>query len=232
MIDARKHTLNLAVPSEPLPIKADPVRLAQVLANLLNNAAKYTEEGGRIDVDLARCGGEAVFGVRDNGIGISAEKLSAVFDLFTQVDHSLDRAQGGLGIGLTLVRRLVEMHGGTVHASSEGVNRGSQFVIRLPALDEALPSNSAPSPRARQLGNSVAQRILVVDDYPRVAESLMKMLVLAGHDVRIAFDGPARSRSFRRSSPTSSSSISACRARMATRSPARSALTRRRRRLS
>jgi signal transduction histidine kinase len=191
VIDGRKHTLNLQLPSHPVPVKADPVRLAQVLANLLNNAAKYTEERGRIDLDLVRSGGEAVFSVRDNGIGISAEKLSAVFDLFTQVDHSLARAQGGLGIGLTLVRRLVEMHGGTVHASSEGANRGSQFVIRLPALEDSLPL--APERRldARDVETSAARRILVVDDYPRVAESLMRMLELAGHEVKIALDGPA-----------------------------------------
>ncbi len=190
VIDARKHTLNLVVPSTPVPVEADPVRLAQVLANLLNNAAKYTQECGKIDFELVRSGKEAVFSVRDNGIGISAEKLSAVFDLFTQVDHSLDRAQGGLGIGLTLVRRLVEMHGGTVHASSEGTNRGSQFVVRIPALEQAVPLTPKGQVEARDAEISVSRRILVVDDYPRVAESLMKMLALAGHEVRIAFDGP------------------------------------------
>ena len=189
-IDAREHTLNLAVPSAPVPVEADPVRLAQVLANLLNNAAKYTQERGRIDFELVRSGHEAVFSVRDNGIGISAEKLSAVFDLFTQVDHSLDRAQGGLGIGLTLVRRLIEMHGGTVHASSEGTNRGSQFVVRIPALDQAVHLIPGREVGARDAEVSASRRILVVDDYPRVAESLMKMLELAGHEVRIALDGP------------------------------------------
>jgi signal transduction histidine kinase/DNA-binding response OmpR family regulator len=191
VIDARKHTLNLCLPSEPLPIKADPVRLAQVLANLLNNAAKFTQAEGTIELELARSGTEAIFSIRDNGIGISAEKLLAVFDPFTQVDQSLDRAQGGLGIGLTLVRRLVEMHGGSVRASSEGANRGSQFVIRLPALDEPLSVKSQSQPPARPLENLPPRRILVVDDYPRVAETLMKMLALAGHEVRIALDGPA-----------------------------------------
>jgi signal transduction histidine kinase/DNA-binding response OmpR family regulator len=190
VIDARKHTLNLLLPSHPLPVKADPVRLAQVLANLLNNAAKYTEEGGRIDLELVRSGGEAVFSVRDNGIGISPEKISVVFDLFTQVDHSLARAQGGLGIGLTLVRRLIEMHGGTVQASSEGANRGSQFVIRIPALDDPLSFQSQRRLDARDVEISAPRRILVVDDYPRVAESLMRMLALAGHQVKIALDGP------------------------------------------
>ncbi len=190
LIDDRKHNLKLHLPAEPVPVKADPVRLAQVLANLLNNAAKYTEDGGSIDLDLARSGSEAVFVVRDNGIGISTEKLSTVFDPFTQVDQSLDRAQGGLGIGLTLVRRLVEMHGGTAQAHSEGANRGSQFVIRLPALDESLPIDSDAQPPALHLHNLPTRRILVVDDYPRVAETLMKMLVRAGHDVKIALDGP------------------------------------------
>jgi signal transduction histidine kinase/DNA-binding response OmpR family regulator len=190
VIDARKHTLKASLPSEPLPVKADPVRLAQCLANLLNNAAKYTQEGGRIDLELVRFGREAVFTVRDNGIGISPEKLTSVFDLFTQVDRSLDRAQGGLGIGLTLVRRLVEKHGGTVQASSDGPNRGSQFVIRLPALDEALAADAKSRPAAPELESSPARRVLVVDDYPRVAESLMKILALAGHEVKVAFDGP------------------------------------------
>jgi signal transduction histidine kinase/DNA-binding response OmpR family regulator len=190
LLDARKHTLALSVPAHPVPIKADPVRLAQVLANLLNNAAKYTEPGGKIDLELVRCGSQAVYSVRDNGVGISAEKLSAIFDLFTQVDHSLDRSQGGLGIGLTLVRRLIELHGGTVQATSEGANRGSQFVIRLPALDPAATLDSKTRPQSRDTAHSHARRILVVDDYPRVAESLMKMLALAGHEVRIALDGP------------------------------------------
>jgi signal transduction histidine kinase/DNA-binding response OmpR family regulator len=190
LLDARKHTLALSVPTHALLMKGDPVRLAQVLANLLNNAAKYTEQGGKIELELVRCGSEAVFSVRDNGVGISAEKLSAIFDLFTQVDHSLDRAQGGLGIGLTLVRRLIELHGGTVQATSEGANRGSQFVIRLPALDPAATLDSKTRPQSRDTAHCHARRILVVDDYPRVAESLMKMLALAGHEVKIAFDGP------------------------------------------
>ena len=111
-----------------------------MLANLLNNAAKYTEEGGRIWLTVTREGAEAVLRVRDTGVGIPADMLSSVFDLFTQVDRSLDRSQGGLGIGLTLVRRLVEMHGGSVRAYSEGPTRGSEFVVRLPALPETKPA--------------------------------------------------------------------------------------------
>jgi signal transduction histidine kinase/DNA-binding response OmpR family regulator len=190
-IDARKHLLTLSAPSSPLSVNADAVRMAQVLANLLNNASKYTDEGGRIDLELARSGDEAVFRVRDNGIGIAREKLVTVFDLFTQVDNSLDRTQGGLGIGLTLVRVLVQMHGGTVQALSEGENRGSQFVIRLPALDETVPIAVGGPHAVPCVERPVARRILIVDDYPLVAESLMRVLALAGHQVRIAHDGPA-----------------------------------------
>ena len=143
-IDARKHAADAVRAGGTLPMNADLVRMAQVLANLLNNASKYTTEGGRIDLDLVRSGNEAVFRVRDNGIGIAADKLASVFDLFTQVDNSLDRTQGGLGIGLTLVRFLVKLHGGTVQAMSDGPNRGSQFVIRVPALAETVPVARAP----------------------------------------------------------------------------------------
>ena len=165
--------------------------MAQVLANLLNNASKYTDEGGRIELDLARSGNEAVFRVRDNGIGIAADKLATVFDLFTQVDNSLDRTQGGLGIGLTLVRFLVEMHAGTVQAMSEGPNRGSQFIIRLPALEESVPLADDSRHPVPTVESTPPRRILIVDDYPLVAESLMRVLALAGHTVRIALDGSA-----------------------------------------
>ena len=162
LIDARKHQLSVTLPTEPLWVTADPARLAQVLANLLNNAAKYTEEGGRIELAVERDGGDAVFRVRDTGVGIAAEMLPRVFDLFTQVDHSLDRSEGGLGIGLTLVNRLVEMHGGTVGAYSAGPGRGSEFVVRLPALAsvpadvEALSPGSHNGRTSRCRGRQVA----------------------------------------------------------------------------
>jgi CheY-like chemotaxis protein len=165
--------------------------MAQVLANLLNNAAKYTDEGGRIDLELVLSGNEAVFRVCDNGIGIDQEKLPTVFDLFTQVDNSLDRTQGGLGIGLTLVRFLVEMHSGTVQATSDGAGLGSQFSIRLPALDETVPVATTARTPLPHIESSLARRILIVDDYPLVAESLMRVLALAGHQVRTAHDAPA-----------------------------------------
>jgi signal transduction histidine kinase/DNA-binding response OmpR family regulator len=192
LIDARHHELTLTLPPEPVSVNADPVRLAQVLANLLNNAAKYTEEGGKISVDLARLGDQAVFRVCDNGIGIPREKLLSIFELFTQVDQSLDRSHGGLGVGLNLVRRLVEKHGGTVEALSEGAHRGSEFVIRIPAIPQAATEviDARASPSAQGTGELSRRRILVVDDYPLAAESLMKMLQLGGHDVRVARDGP------------------------------------------
>jgi signal transduction histidine kinase/CheY-like chemotaxis protein len=141
LIDARRHEFAVTLPSYPLFVKADLVRLSQVLSNLLNNAAKYTEEGGRIDLDVAHSNGEVVFRIRDNGIGISPEMLPCIFDLFTQVDRSLDRSQGGLGVGLTLVRQLVEMHGGSVQVSSDGHNRGSEFIVRLPPMEQSTASN-------------------------------------------------------------------------------------------
>jgi signal transduction histidine kinase len=146
LIDARKHDLTVSLPAQALSVRADVARLAQILSNLLNNAAKYSEEQGRIWLTVAREGNEAVFRVRDTGAGISPEMLHRVFDLFAQADKSLDRSQGGLGIGLTLVRRLVEMHQGSVKAQSEGPGRGSEFIVRLPALDSELPQPNLPTP--------------------------------------------------------------------------------------
>ncbi len=140
LIDSRRHAFSVDLPPYPLLVEGDLVRLSQVLSNLLNNAAKYTEEGGRISLDVAHDAGEAVFRVRDTGIGIDPEMMPCIFELFTQVDRSLDRSQGGLGVGLTLVRQLVEMHGGTVQVFSDGPNRGSEFVVRLPAKAAAINS--------------------------------------------------------------------------------------------
>jgi signal transduction histidine kinase len=135
LLEARQHHLMVNLPDEPLCLEADPARFTQVVANLLNNAAKYTNEGGHIGLTVERNGAEAVLRVRDNGIGITPTMLPRVFDLFAQSDRVLRKAQGGLGIGLTLVRRLVEMHNGTVHAFSEGLGKGSEFVVRLPVID-------------------------------------------------------------------------------------------------
>src|SRR5262249_44635058 len=145
LIEARQQKLTISLPAEPVHLLADHTRLVQILGNLLNNASKYSEEGGQIYLSVERDGNEGVFRVRDSGIGIPAEMLSRVFDLFTQVDRSLDRSQGGLGIGLTLVRRLVAMHQGTVQASSAGPGKGSEFVVRLPLLVNGLPQSTTPS---------------------------------------------------------------------------------------
>jgi signal transduction histidine kinase len=131
-IEAGRHGFDMSLPAEPLYVQADFVRIAQVIANLLNNAAKYTEESGAIALSLVREGAEAVLSVRDNGLGIPPEMLPRVFDMFAQVDSTLQRAQGGLGIGLALARNLVEMHGGRIEARSEGHRQGCEFVVRLP----------------------------------------------------------------------------------------------------
>ncbi|HMC87925.1 MAG TPA: response regulator, partial [Gemmataceae bacterium] len=190
-LDARSQILTVEMPQETVQIRGDETRLAQVLSNLLNNAAKFTPEGGRIWITLERAGDEALLRVRDTGIGIPAEMLSTIFDLFTQVDRSLDRSQGGLGIGLTLVRRLVEMHGGSVEAHSAGINQGSEFIVRLPVLkQEQTPSIAGNgSVPARLIGPS--QRVLIVDDNVDSAESLAVLLRQSGHEVRTTHDGPS-----------------------------------------
>jgi signal transduction histidine kinase/DNA-binding response OmpR family regulator len=188
LIEARKHQLTVREPSERLWVRADPLRLAQVLANLLNNAAKYTEEGGRIWLSAQRDGRHVAFRVRDTGIGIPAEMLPNIFDLFTQVDRSIDRSEGGLGIGLTLVKRLVEMHGGSVRAYSAGPGKGSEFLVRLPALAEP-PSDAATEYDDKQSTGLASRRVLLVDDNVDAAESLATLLRLQGHDVRLAHDG-------------------------------------------
>jgi signal transduction histidine kinase/DNA-binding response OmpR family regulator len=187
LIDARRHELTVMLPPEPIRVIGDPVRLAQVLSNLLNNSAKYTEEGGRIHLSAERDDGKIVLRVRDNGMGIPPEMLSSIFELFTQVDRSLDRAQGGLGIGLTLVHMLVKMHGGRVEAFSAGPGQGSEFVVYLPALAEEPPSSNGaarssavPTPRSR---------VLIVDDNMDGARSLSMVLEIAGHEVRTCYDG-------------------------------------------
>src|SRR5262245_29549453 len=190
LIEACHHKLRISLPESPLLIEADAARLAQVLSNLLNNAAKYTDDGGRIDLIVERGNGELALRVRDTGIGIAPEKLPKVFDMFAQVDSANERSRGGLGIGLTLARRLVEMHGGKIEAHSAGLGKGSEFVVRMPALVEPL-AESARKPA----GNFPAQaanrprRILVVDDNVDSADSMAVLLRLNGHEVQIAHDG-------------------------------------------
>ncbi len=188
-IDAQGQQLLLAVPSESLRLEGDPTRLAQVVSNLLHNAAKFSERSGRIWLTAERQGTEAVLRVRDEGAGIPADMLSRIFDLFTQGDRSVERSQGGLGIGLTVVRKLVELHGGSVTAHSEGLGKGSEFVVRLPGVLEGRRQQ----PTEARLGSaqaSVARRILVVDDNVDAAESVAMILRLSGHEVRLAHNGP------------------------------------------
>ncbi len=192
LVDAQRHELSVRISSDSLLLDADPVRLAQVVGNLLTNAAKYTEPGGRIWLTAGRDGDMAVLRVRDNGIGIAPPMLPRIFELFVQVEHASARAQGGLGIGLTLVKNLVEMHNGIVHARSEGLGKGSEFVVRLPLL--AQVHDQAQVGQAGQPALSPAPsgyRLLVVDDNQDAADSLAMLLRLQGHEVRVAFSGVA-----------------------------------------
>ena len=187
LMDASRHTLTVDVPQEPIWIDADPVRLSQVVANLLTNAAKYTDAGGRVQLSARRDNGSAVISVVDNGIGISPELLPRVFELFTQADTSVDRSQGGLGIGLTLVRHLVDLHGGSVSARSDGVGKGSQFTVRVPAIDSPQVKQPVASPEPA----IHKRRILIVDDNVPAARMLQLIFEQLGkHDVRLAHDGP------------------------------------------
>jgi CheY-like chemotaxis protein len=163
------------------------MRLSQVFANLLNNAAKFTPAGGQICIEAKTEGTEVVIRVRDNGVGISSEALAYVFDMFRQVDHSLERSQGGLGIGLTIVRRLVELHGGTVNAQSDGPEKGSEFTVRLPISSSSLGNmNEVQQSKA---GPKIKRRILVVDDNRDSGDTLALLLRVKGHDVFVAHDG-------------------------------------------
>jgi signal transduction histidine kinase/PAS domain-containing protein len=184
---AAEHAVDISLPQTPVWIEGDPVRLAQILANLLDNAAKYTEHGGRISVQGGRDGDAAVISVRDTGCGISPEALPRVFEMFSRGDHSSGRSPSGLGIGLALARKLAQMHGGSVTAHSEGVDRGSEFVVRLPlARDQSGSAVARPASEA----SLPSRRILVVDDNRDAAESLGMLLEALGADVRVAIDGP------------------------------------------
>jgi PAS domain S-box-containing protein len=193
LIEKWGHELMVNIPEEPIQLDADPARMAQVLSNLLNNAAKYMDEGGKIWVDAEREGDHVSIRVKDAGIGIPAGKLVSIFDMFTQVDRSLERSVGGLGIGLTLVKRLVEMHGGTVVARSDGPGKGSEFIVRLPigvgAIDDG--DGHGPSPGATVAVPAVPAglRILVVDDSQDAADSLGMLLRMRGNEVQTAHDG-------------------------------------------
>jgi PAS domain S-box-containing protein len=192
LLEAKRHALEVNLPSDPVHVYGDMTRLSQVLLNLLNNAAKYTPEAGRIRLSVERDLEYVAIKVNDNGIGIPASLLGKVFDLFVQGDRGLDRAEGGLGIGLTLVQRIVSMHGGRVTAASDGLGRGSEFTVRLPMMRGPLRHATAgdASDPQRQL-NSKTRHVLVVDDNQDSAESMATLLRLSGHEVGTAHDGPA-----------------------------------------
>jgi signal transduction histidine kinase/ActR/RegA family two-component response regulator len=187
LIEAGGHELTVSLPPEPVTLEADPTRLAQVFSNLLNNAAKYTPPGGSIRLTAERQGDEIAVKIRDTGIGIPADMLPRIFEMFTQVDRSLERSQGGLGIGLSLVRGLVELHGGSVEAHSEGPGRGSEFLVRLSIHPPARATHAAQGDS--QQAAAPRHRILVVDDNRDAADSLALLLTLQGSEVRTAYDG-------------------------------------------
>jgi CheY-like chemotaxis protein len=189
LIEAAGHQLAVAIPSETLTLEGDPVRLTQVVANLLNNSAKYTSAGGQIWLTIRREDDAVMISVRDTGEGIPPDMLSRVFEPFVQIDRRAERAPSGLGIGLALVKNLVEMHGGSVQARSKGPGQGSEFVIRLPLATEL---NVAHSRRniIRQSGVLASRRVLVVDDNRDAAESLAMLLKLLGAEVHVVHNGP------------------------------------------
>jgi CheY-like chemotaxis protein/anti-sigma regulatory factor (Ser/Thr protein kinase) len=200
-IDAQRHALSLQLPGEPMQLVGDFARVSQILSNVVNNAAKYTPKGGRISLSAAREGDEIVFRVRDSGVGIPPEFLTSIFDPFTQVDRTLARSHGGLGIGLTLVRRLVEMQNGRVSVRSEGRNRGSEFTVRLPAAEAVkAPASEAIETPATQ-PSPAGLRVLVVDDNRDVADSTASIMRMNGCDVHVAYDGKAALESVQRLRP-------------------------------
>ena len=187
LIEVAGHTLVVRLPSEPIPIHGDPARLAQVLTNLLSNAVKFTPHGGTIDVFAERQGATILISIQDNGLGIPADRLCTVFQLFGQIDRSLETGYRGLGLGLSLVKALAELHGGTVEAYSEGLGRGSRFSVRLPVAgdDEPVPA-MLESPLAHA---AVPRRVLLCEDNRDVARSLARLVRVFGHEIRVAFDG-------------------------------------------
>ena len=191
LIECSEHDIEVKLPPQPIVLDADPARLAQVFGNLINNSCKYTEPKGHILVSAVREGSDVLVSVKDTGIGIPADMLPRIFETFVQVDQSLERAQGGLGIGLTLVKQIVEMHGGDVLARSEGLKKGSEFLVRLPILiDKASDSGAPPAPDVSSITKAAtSRRVLVVDDNRDSADSLATFLKMAGHVTYSAYDG-------------------------------------------
>jgi CheY-like chemotaxis protein/two-component sensor histidine kinase len=189
LIDERRHRLSLDLPADRLSVEVDPTRIEQVVINLLNNAAKYTEPGGDIRISVEKSGGEIVLCVCDTGVGIESDHLGSIFDLFVQANPRIGRAQGGVGIGLTLVRKLVELHGGSVQAFSEGSGRGSEFVVRLPAHDGIPPAAFSPNRDRAAATPLPRRRVLLADDNKDAVDTLAMLLTLLGQDVRKAYSG-------------------------------------------
>ena len=189
LIEARKHRLTLRLPPEPIYLSADATRLAQAFLNLLNNAAKFTDAGGSITFTAELKDSELIVTVADTGIGIGAEMLPVIFDMFAQVDRSLERAQTGLGVGLTLAKHLIELHGGTITADSEGLGRGSRFIVRLPAITASVRDTATPEGDVPTASATAKHRILLADDNDDFAISLAMLLRAVGHEVRVAHDG-------------------------------------------
>jgi CheY-like chemotaxis protein/two-component sensor histidine kinase len=189
LIEARQHQLSVSLPTEPLPMFVDQARFVQVLVNLLNNAARYTNPGGQIWLTGAREDDQVVVRVKDTGLGVPPEMLGRIFDLFIQVDRSAERSQSGLGVGLTLVQRLVQLHGGSVSAHSAGLNQGSEFEVRLPLAGAEAPPVGPPQEQEGQREVS-SRHVLIIEDNTDGRETLEMLLKLLGHRVEVAEDGP------------------------------------------
>jgi len=187
LVEQLGQKLTVTLPQQPLVVDADLPRLSQVFLNLLSNAAKYSDPGGHIQMNVQRQGSDVVVSVKDTGIGIAADQLPRIFQMFTQVDQSSEKARGGLGIGLTVVKRLVEMHGGRVEAKSEGPGKGSEFVVRLPIIIEVSKPHASGDEEEKPVKSSL--RVLVVDDNRDSADSLALMLRVMGNDTQRAYDG-------------------------------------------
>jgi signal transduction histidine kinase/CheY-like chemotaxis protein len=189
LIDSRKHSLTVSLPSYDVDVEGDLGRLAQVVSNLLNNSSKYMDDGGHIELILETVGRWAVMSVRDTGIGIEASVLPRIFDLFMQVNGSISRVNEGLGIGLALVRDVVELHGGTVQGASAGLGHGTEFVVRLPLLETPTILHANGRQKIASTVNAPTKRILIIDDNKDATDSMAMLLRTAGHEVRTAYDG-------------------------------------------
>jgi CheY-like chemotaxis protein len=189
MMEARQHTLTVDLPQHPVYTQADATRLGQVFANLLNNAAKYTADGGRIALAMKVDDGQVWVSVRDSGIGIAAERQGDVFEMFVQVDESLDRGRAGLGVGLSLARRLARLHGGDIILRSDGLGQGSEFIVQLPLAEPGKAGEPEKPEELAQAGSGPSLRVLVADDNVDFATSLASILESLGHEVTVVHDG-------------------------------------------